>query len=600
VRFFRIAERKIAERTGQGIVCFISNFSYLSDPSFVVMRQRFLKEFDTLWFDCLNGDSRETGKLTPEGKPDPSVFSTETNREGIRVGTAIGLFCRKLVRGKAQRVRYRDFWGTTKREELAESLKATKFEKEYFAAKPSEANRFSFRPSRVAGDYLSWPKAIELAGQAPISGLQEMRHGTLMAMDQETLGRRMVAYFDESIEWDELKRSEAGPTVDGGRFVAKEARKKLMAAESYRAAQIVRYALYPLDLRWAYHSTTRPLWNEPRPALAAQHWKGNKFFVTRMFAERPNEQVPVFVTSALPDYHLLRPNAVAIPFQIRVAAASKPKRKDDGNGEFGSILEEAAPAYKAGAGKTTANLSPAARAYLAKLGIQKPDAEADTAALIWLHALAIGYAPAYLTENADGVRQDWPRIPLPASKAGLLASADLGRQVAALLDTETPVPGVTDRKLRPELKAVADLRCTGSPDFHISAGWGHGGNGGVTMPGKGKMLTRGYRPEEELEKPLLELLGKTTHDIYLNDTAYWRNVPENVWDYTIGGYQVLKKWLSYREHALLGRALTTEEVREVTHIARRLAALILLQPELDANYQRVKAATHDWQPRANH
>ena len=42
VRFFRIAERKIAERTGQGIVCFISNFSYLADPSFVVMRRRFL------------------------------------------------------------------------------------------------------------------------------------------------------------------------------------------------------------------------------------------------------------------------------------------------------------------------------------------------------------------------------------------------------------------------------------------------------------------------------------------------------------------------------------------------------------------------------
>ena len=91
IRFFRIAERKIAERTGQGIVCFISNFSYLSDPSFVVMRERFLREFDALWFDCLNGDSRETGKLTPEGKPDPSVFSTESNREGIRVGTTIGL-----------------------------------------------------------------------------------------------------------------------------------------------------------------------------------------------------------------------------------------------------------------------------------------------------------------------------------------------------------------------------------------------------------------------------------------------------------------------------------------------------------------------------
>ena len=110
------------------------------------------------------------------------------------------------------------------------------------------------------------------------------------------------------------------------------------------------------------------------------------------------------------------------------------------------------------------------------------------------------------------------------------------------------------------------------------------------------MLTRCYRAEEELEKLLLDLLGKSTHDIYLNDTAYWRNAPKKVWDYTIGGYQVLKKWQSYREHDLLGRALTTDEVREVTHTARRLAALILLQPELDANYQRIKAASHDWQP----
>ena len=71
VRFFRLAERRIAEKTGQGIVCFISNYSYLGDPSFVVMRQRFLGEFDSIWIDCLNGDSRETGKLTPDGVNGP-------------------------------------------------------------------------------------------------------------------------------------------------------------------------------------------------------------------------------------------------------------------------------------------------------------------------------------------------------------------------------------------------------------------------------------------------------------------------------------------------------------------------------------------------
>ena len=60
------------------------------------MRERYLEAFDRIWIDCLNGDKYKTGKLTPEGEPDPSVFSTEFNREGIQVGTAISLL---VVRG---------------------------------------------------------------------------------------------------------------------------------------------------------------------------------------------------------------------------------------------------------------------------------------------------------------------------------------------------------------------------------------------------------------------------------------------------------------------------------------------------------------------
>jgi hypothetical protein len=60
-----------------------------------------------------------------------------------------------------------------------------------------------------------------------------------------------------------------------------------------------------------------------------------------------------------------------------------------------------------------------------------------------------------------------------------------------------------------------------------------------------------------------------------------------VWNYTIGGYQVLKKWLSYREFGILGRALTSDEAREFTQIARRLAALVALEAQLDENYRIV-------------
>jgi hypothetical protein len=591
VRFFRLAERRIAEKTGRGIVCFISNFSYLSDPSFVVMRQRFLKEFDALWFDCLNGDSRETGKLTPDGKPDPSIFSTEYNREGIRIGTAIGLMVRKPKRGAKPRVLFREFWGVNKRVELLDALKVRALNKQYGKAAPQENNRFSVRISNVSADYMSWPAVVDLCAEAPISGLQEMRRGSLMAFDRQTLESRMLRYFDPHSDWEEISNGGFGPTVDAGRFNAKDARAKLLVTESFHSNQIARYALYPFDVRWAYHSNKRPLWNEPRPALAAQVWKGNKLFVTRMAAERPHEQFCMSMTSVLPDYHLLRPNAVAIPIRLCSVPATVPKKKDDGNGEFASILHETAPEYGVGEAKTTANLSPAARAYLAKLGIKNPDADEATAALLWMHALAIGYSPAYLAENTDGIRQDWPRIPLPDTKAALLASAKLGHQVAALLDTETQVVGVDAGKIRGELVKIAVLTKPKDQklDLSVTAGWGHAGKDGVTMPGKGKIVVRAAERDPQSASPWFEF-----HDVYLNDTTCWQNIPAPVWEFTLGGYQVLKKWLSYREQALLGRALTPDEAREFTHIARRLAALLLLQPALDANYAAVKADTCAW------
>ncbi len=101
-------------------------------------------------------------------------------------------------------------------------------------------------------------------------------------------------------------------------------------------------------------------------------------------------------------------------------------------------------------------------------------------------------------------------------------------------------------------------------DLAVTSGWGHAGKGGVTMPGKGKIILRPYSPDERAAveqgaealglsaEEAFTQLGEQAVDVYLNDLAYWRCVP-GVWSYTIGGYQVMKKWLSYRERPLLGR-----------------------------------------------
>ena len=105
------------------------------------------------------------------------------------------------------------------------------------------------------------------------------------------------------------------------------------------------------------------------------------------------------------------------------------------------------------------------------------------------------------------------------------------------------------------------------------------------------------RPQRD--ESLKAAFGEETVDIYLNETAYWSNMPKCVWEYHVGGDQVIKKWLSYREKAILGRGLRVEEAEYVTEMARRIAALILMQPELDASYEAVKADTWPW-PREEH
>ena len=114
-------------------------------------------------------------------------------------------------------------------------------------------------------------------------------------------------------------------------------------------------------------------------------------------------------------------------------------------------------------------------------------------------------------------------------------------------------------------------------DFTVSAGWGRFGAGEAVMPGAGRALERAWTEEERAALgDALPALGERAFDVHLNGRAFWRGVPAAVRGYRLGGYQVLKKWLSYRERAVLRRPLQPEEVREFSNAARRIAGMLLL------------------------
>jgi hypothetical protein len=587
IRFFRMAERCIAEKTRHGVVCFISNYSWLDGLSFPVMREHYLKAFDQVWIDCLNGDKYKTGKQTPDGKPDPSVFSTEHNREGIQVGTAVTLLVRKADHEEPATVRFRHLWGQTKRADLLASLERIG-PRQYEKVKPERALGLPFRPMTAEPGYLTWPL---LTAIIPVSfpGVQTGRDDLLVNINREELMRRMKQYFSRKVSHAEMRAIAPRALTDSARFQAVAVREQLQK-RGLLSDKFLRFAYRPFDHRWLYWEPTTKLLDEKRSEYLT-HVADDNICLAAVQQNR-KEFDPPYVTRLLGCRHIIERGANLFPLLIR-------KWPESGI-LFGDERKQARVF-----GDDFVNLSDSALAYLNGLG-----SVAD-APHLFHHVAAVLHSPAYIEENNGSLCQDWPRIPLPVQRDPLLKSADLGRQVAALLDTETPVKGVTAGKPRPELKAVGVVARVGGgsltgADWDVTARWGVAGKGGVCMPGKGKTTERAYSEEERTAlregaaalgldvTTALACWGATTFDVYLNDRAYWRNVPARIWSYTLGGYQVVKKWLSYREKALLGRGLTGQEATEVSEMIRRIAALLLLHPALDANYAAVKAEVYPW------
>ncbi len=627
VRFFRMAERRIAEKTGQGIVCFISNYSWLDGLSFTGMREHYLESFDIIRIDCLNGDKYKTGKIAPDGSPDPSIFSSPEDPVGIQVGTAITTLVRKGEddHTPTTTVGFRHLWGEAKRAALTETAE-TAPDTLYESIKPILPLGLPYAPTDVSPDWSDWPALPDLF-PASYPGVKSGRDPFVVDIDRDRLKERIEDYFDKDVSHSEIERRYPTAMRNPREYDAREVRDTLLrrglpdekaggpdktgrgqpndeAATPEKAgregtkkktdgpdkAGYVPYAFRPFDNRSLYWETRAKLVDRPRPEYKPHVFKGNLWLVSQQKPRR--EWSPPQVISHIGCLDLMDRGATCVPVWLR----------HDGLGSDGSGSQRRPNLVKDGT----------AEGYLQRLGADVED--------LFHHVLAVLHDPAYRTTNAGALRMEWPRIPLPGWPDGeaagaadaFAATAARGRELAQLLNPDTPVPGVTTGTLRPGLAAIAvpsttDGRNMTDDDFAVTAGWGRFGVGQAVMPGAGRAVKRAYTADERAalinsSAPTLTLpraeaqgmewtvppsgrgdhrgagspLGATTFDIHLNDHAYWRNVPAAVWDYKLGGYQVLKKWLSYRELTVLGRPLLPAEVQHFAKTARRIAAIILL------------------------
>ena len=184
------------------------------------------------------------------------------------------------------------------------------------------------------------------------------------------------------------------------------------------------------------------------------------------------------------------------------------------------------------------------------------DAESESASTaplteqsVFFYLYSVLHSPAYRSRYASFLRIDFPRIPIPGSRGVFEALAQLGQQLVQWHLLEHP----------DALKIVAT---------------GAGKPGATTYFGSDYSLQKVGEKSKALAEPSDDV-GK----VYINATSGFANVRQGVWQHTIGGYQVLHKWLDDRRKA--GRSLSQDDIIHWLRVYAALQATQALMAQVD-------------------
>ena len=186
------------------------------------MRERYLEAFDAIRIDCLNGDKCKTGKVAPDGSPDPSIFSTEGDPVGIQVGTAIATLVRKPDHEPAESVGFRHLWGQSKPAELIATAEV-KPDTLYSEVAPLLPLGLPFAETAVSPDWFEWPALPDLFPTS-FPGVQTKRDSFLIDVDLDRLKQRVAEYFDPGFSNEEIARRYPAAMKSSSGFVVRDAR----------------------------------------------------------------------------------------------------------------------------------------------------------------------------------------------------------------------------------------------------------------------------------------------------------------------------------------------------------------------------------------
>ena len=317
VRFFRMAERRIAEKTGQGIVCFISNYSWLDGLSFTGMREHFLEVFDAVRIDNLHGN-RIISEYAPDGRTSETVFALRGQSPGIKVGTSIALLSKTSAGSSAdKRIQYRDFHqarADERRQALLDSLDALEIDSGYSTLDPNLQLGLPFKPVAVSDDWHGWPSLLDLFPTS-FPGVKTSRDAFLVDVDLDSLKARITDYFNPDLSHEEITRRYPTVMQPAARFDAREVRATLVTRGGPTESGFIRHAYRPFDNRWLYWEAETKLLDEKRAEYKPHVFEANLWLGTPRRQLR--EWSPPLMTSITADINQMVGSTSYVPIWLR-------------------------------------------------------------------------------------------------------------------------------------------------------------------------------------------------------------------------------------------------------------------------------------------
>lgn len=524
VKFFRLGQHTIAQ-AGVGVLSMITNHSYLDNPTFRGMRQQLMQSFPDIKVLDLHGNAKKK-ETAEDGSKDENVFD-------IQQGVAICVMVRRPYAHSVERMHHADLFGL--RAVKYQALRTAKVEdmewryvdvdKPYYLLVPQETDRRA-----------EYEQGWKITDIFPVNSV-----GIVTARDSLTIGWTEDEVWERVVNFASMPEDVARLYYSLGPD-ARDWKVKLAQEDIFRSgptrANVTPILYRPFDVRFTYYTgQTRGFICMPRPEVM-KHLQSttNLALIVPRRVESQGDWQHVFIANNLVEHVAVSLKTIDLVMPLYVYSGQLPPR----NQQI-SIFDRADLVVDI---DREANIAPSVImeiAYATGLQFQTIGDESGKTFQpedIIRYVYAILHSPTYRTRYAEFLKIDFPRVPLTSSLDLFRDLAALGGELVALHLMESPA-------------LIVPMALYEGPEW-----------------------------------PRVEKVSYADETIWLDKAQSYgfAGVPEAVWNFRIGGYQVCEKWLKDRgpKKGQPGRLLSRADIIHYQQIIVALHQTIRVMGEIDA------------------